>query len=76
MIKAIIRMDTDQIVVREECHLWVELGVDTIMEEGCNMLIIIEMTLGEEILRKFKIMEVSLIKVAIETIIEMTMLDA
>ena len=48
MIKAIIRIDTDQIVVIGECHLGVELGMDRIIEEGCNMLIIIEMALGEE----------------------------
>ena len=47
IIKAIIRIDTYQIVLIGECHLGVELGMDRIIEEGCNMLIIIEMTLGK-----------------------------
>ena len=36
------------------------------------MLIIIEMTLGEEIVGKHKIIEVSIIEVDIKTILEMT----
>ena len=75
MIKGIIRLDTDQIVVIRECHLEVEVGMDRIIEEGLNMLIIIEMTLGEDILGKCKIMEVSIIEVNIEAIIEMTILE-
>ena len=75
MIKAIIRIDTDQIVVIGECHLGVELDMDKIIKEGCNMLIIIEMTLGEEILGKCKIIEVSIIEVDIETFIEITILE-
>ena len=43
MIKAIIRIDKDQIVMIEERHLGVELSVDRIIQEGHNMLIIIEM---------------------------------
>ena len=74
-IKAIITVDTDQIVVIGEFHLGVELSMDRIIEEGCNMLKIIEMTLGEEILVKCKIMEVSIIEVDIEAIIEMTGLE-
>ena len=50
MIRGITRIVTGQIVVIGECHLGVELGVDRIIEEGCNMLITIEMTSGEEIL--------------------------
>ena len=49
MIKVIIGIDTDQIVEIGECHLDIELNVDRIIEEGHNMLTIIEMTLGEEI---------------------------
>ena len=75
MINAIIRIDTDQIVVIGECLLGVELGIDRITEEGNNMLLIIEMTLGEEILGKCKIKEISIIDVNIETIIEMTNLE-
>ena len=75
MIKAIIRIDTGKIVVIGEYHLGVELSMDRIIEEDCNMLIIIEMTLGEEILGKCKIMEVSIIEVVIEAIIEMTALE-
>ena len=50
-------------------------GLDRIMEEGHNMLIIIEMTLGEESLGKHKIMVVSIIEVDIEAIVEMTILE-
>ena len=75
MIKAIIRIDTDQIVVIAECHLGVELCMDRIIEEGGNMLIIIEMTLGVEILGKYNIIEASIIGVDIEAMIEMTTLE-
>ena len=75
MIKVIIRIDTDQILVIGECHLGVELSTDRIIKEGCNMLIIIEMILEEEILGKCKIIEVSIIEVDIEEIIEMTILE-
>ena len=43
-----------------EYHLQVELMVDRIIEEGHNMLTIIEMTFGEEILEKHKIIEVDI----------------
>ena len=72
MIKIIIRIDMDQIVVIGESHLGLELSIDRIIEEGHNMLIIIELTLGEEILGKYKIIVVSIIEVDIEAIIEMT----
>ena len=49
--------------------------MDKIIEEGCNMLIIIEMTLGQEILEKCKIIEVSIIEVDIEASIEKTILE-
>ena len=67
LIKAIFRIDSDQIVVIAECDLGVGLGMDRIIEEGHNMLIIIEMTLEEETLGKGKIMEVSIIEAIIET---------
>ena len=51
------------------------LGMDRVIEEGHNMLIIIEMTLGEGILGKCKIMKVSIIEVDIEATIEMTALE-
>ena len=60
MIKAIIRIDTDQIVEIGECHLGIELNMDRIIEEGHNILTIIEMTSGKEILEKCKIMEVQI----------------
>ena len=75
MIKAIIRTDTDQIVGIGECHLGTELSMDRITEEGCNMLIIIEMTLEEEILEECKIIEASIIEVDIEAVIEMITLE-
>ena len=75
MIKAIITIDTGQIVVTGECHLGVGLSMDRIIEEDCTMLIIIEKTLGEEILGKAKIMEVSITEVDIEAIIEMIILE-
>ena len=51
MIKVIIRIDTDQTVEIEECHIEVDLSI----EEGCNTITNIEVTLGEEILEKYKI---------------------
>ena len=75
MIKVITRIETDLTVVIGECHLGVQLGMDRIIEEGCNMLIIIEITLGEEILGQHKIIEVSIIEVDIETTKEMTILE-
>ena len=63
MIRVIIRIDIDQIVEIGEHHLQVELSMDRILGEGCNMLIIIEMTLGE-------IIEVNILDVDIEVIIE------
>ena len=75
MIKVIIKIGTDQIVEIEECHLEVELSMDRIIVEGSNMLTIIEMTLGEEILEKCKIIEVKILEVDIEIITEMTTLE-
>ena len=65
MIKAIIRIDTDHIVEIGKCHLGVELSVERIIEEGCNILTIIEMTIGEEILEECKIIEVKILAVDI-----------
>ena len=75
MIKVIIRIDTDQIVEIGECHLEVELSMDRIIEEGHNMLTIIEMTLGEEILEECRIIEVKILEVDIEVTIEMKNLE-
>ena len=37
MIKAIIRIDTDQIVETGKCHLEVELSMDRIIQESHNV---------------------------------------
>ena len=58
MIRVIIRIETDHIVEIGECHLGVEVNADRFIEEDCNMLKIIEITLGEEILEESKIIEV------------------
>ena len=55
-----------------ECHSEVEVSKDKIIEEGHNMLIPIEMTLGEKILKKCKIIEAKILEVDIEVIIETT----
>ena len=55
MIRVIIRKDIDQKVEIRECHLEVELSTDRIIEEGHNMLRIIEMILGEEVLEEHKL---------------------
>ena len=75
MIKVSTRIDTDLTVVIEECHLEVELCMGRIIEGDHNMLIIIEVTLGEEILGKCKIIEVSITEVDVETTTEMTVLE-
>ena len=46
MIRVIIRIDIDQIVKIGEHHLEVEVRT---IDEGHNMLIPIEMTLGEKV---------------------------
>ena len=70
MIRVIIRIDIDQIAEIGEFHLGVELSTDRIIEEGGNMLIIIEMTLRLEILEECRIIEVKIIEVDIEATIE------
>ena len=71
MIKVIIRIDTDQIVEIGENHLGIELNMERIIEEGCDMLIIIEMALGEVILGKYQFIEVKSLEVDIEVTMEM-----
>ena len=75
MIEVITKIDTDLTVVIGECHLGVELSMDKIIEEGCNMLTIIEITSGEEILGRNKIIKVTILEVDIGTIIETTHLE-
>ena len=75
MIKVIIRIDTYQIVQTGECHSEVELSMDIIIQEGQNMLIIIEMALGEEILEECKTIEVRILQVDREETIDMAILE-
>ena len=58
MIKVNIKIDSDQIVEIGECDIEVGLNTDRITEEDCNMIKIIEVTLGEEILEEHKSIEV------------------
>ena len=75
MIRVIIRIDSDEIVEIGEHHSEVEVSTDRVIEEGCNMLILIEMTLGEKILEEHKIIEVKILEVDIEPIIEIKFLE-
>ena len=75
MIKANIKIDTDNTVEIEECYTVVELSIDRIIEEGSNMITVIEMTLGEEILEEHKIIEVKISEVDIKVTIEMKTLE-
>ena len=75
MIKVNIKIDTDQIVEIGECYLEVELSTDRIIEEDCNMITIVEVTLGEEILEECKIIEVKILEVDIEVTIVMKILE-
>ena len=75
MIKVIIRTDTDQLVEIGERHLEVELSMDRIIEEGCNMIKIIQVTSGQEILEECKITEVKILGVDIEVTIKMKTLE-
>ena len=65
----------NQLVEIGECHIEVELSTDRIIGEGCNMLTIIEVTLGEEILEEWKIIEVKMLELDIEVTIEMKILE-
>ena len=58
MIMVNTKIDTDQIVELGEYLLVVELNMDRVIEEGHNILTIIEVTLGEKILEEHKIIEV------------------
>ena len=71
----IIRIDIDQIVEIGELHAEIEVSMDRIIEEGHNLLISIEMILGEKILEECKITEVRISEVYIEVIIEMTTVE-
>ena len=55
MINVNIKIDTDEIVVIGECYLEVELSMHRIIEEGHNMITIIEVMLGDEILENTKL---------------------
>ena len=44
MVRVIIRIDKDQIIMIGKYHLEVEICKDKIIEDGHNMLIIIEIT--------------------------------
>ena len=71
MIKVNIKLGTDQIVDIGECHTEVELSMDRIIEEGHNMITIIKVTLGEEMIKGHKIIEVKLSEVDIDITIKM-----
>ena len=75
MIKAYIKIDTDQIMEIGECHLEVEFSTDRVIEEGHNMLTIIEVTLGKKILDEWKIIEVKILELDIEVTIKMKILE-
>ena len=80
MTKVVTGLEIDLAVVIEECHLEIEVEEDSykiidriterIIEGDCK--IVIEMTLGEEIIGRCKIIEVRIMEVDIETIIGMT----
>ena len=74
MIKVTIIPEIDLLVVIGECHLEVEVEIDTykIIDRiiGVDHKIIIEMTLGVETIGRCKVIEVSrIMEVDIETII-------
>ena len=54
-----------------ECHIEVELSMDKTIEEGCSMIKIIEVILGEKILEECRIIEVRILEVDIEVTLEM-----
>ena len=61
IIKIDIKVDIDPTVVIREFHTEVELSTDKITEEDCSVMKIIEMILGEEILKECKIIEVRIL---------------
>ena len=75
MIKIDIKIDTDQAVEIGECHIEEELSMDKTIQEGCSMIKITEVTLGEEILEECIIIEVRILEVDIEVILGMITLE-
>ena len=75
MIKTNIKIDTDQRVQIGECYLEIDLSIERIIVEGCNMITIIEVTLGEEILGGCKIIEAKLLDLDIDINIKMEILE-
>ena len=58
-----------------ECHIEVELSMDTIIEEGHSMIRITEVIVRKEILVECKITEVRILRVDIEVSLGMTILE-
>ena len=73
MIKINMKIDTDQTVEIGECHIEVEPSMDKTIEEGCTMIKITEVTLGEEILEECKIIEIRILEVDTEITLETTL---
>ena len=72
MIKVNININTYYI---GECHLEVELSTEKIIEKGHNMITIVEVTLGKEILEECKIIEVKISELDIQVPIEMKIME-
>ena len=76
MTKVVIKIGIDQIAEIEGHHSEVEVSMNRTIGEDNDMLIIIEMILGETIFEKCEIIEVNISEVDIEiTITEMTTLE-
>ena len=60
------KIDIYQTVEIGECHIEVELSMDKTIEEGCSLIKIINVILGEEILEECRILEMA-IEVTSET---------
>ena len=75
MIKKDIKIGIDQTVMIRECHIEVELSMDKISEEGHNMIKIIEVILGKEILEEHKIIQVRILEMDIEVTLGMITLE-
>ena len=58
-----------------ECHIEVELITNKAIQEGCSMIKITEVTLGEGILEEHIIIEVRILELDIEVILGMTTLE-
>ena len=58
-----------------ECHTESQLNMDKVIEEGCNMITIIEVTLEDEILEECRFIGVKISEVNIEEAIEMRILE-